>query len=55
MNDKHIQTTINLYLTWANNYLSVDSFAEYYGWSIETSSYIIALGRRINNQEDTHE
>ena len=41
---------LNMYLDWANNFLTVDYFAEYYGINIEKAGKIINIGRLLNNR-----
>ena len=55
MNDAHIKLTEEIYLRWFNDYLTVGTFADHYGWSTDTANYVINAGRTINHQENTDE
>ncbi len=35
------------YLEWVNNFLTIEKFAEYYGFSIKTATRIIETGKRL--------
>lgn len=41
----------SMYLDYVNNFLTVSSFAEYYGLTIKRANEIINLGREINNKK----
>ena len=41
---------LELYLDYVNNFLTVSSFAEHYGFSIGFADSLIEEGRRIRNQ-----
>ena len=45
-----LDAIIGLYLDYANNFLTVDNFAEYYGLTISEASQIINVGREINER-----
>jgi hypothetical protein len=55
MIDAHIRWTEELYLEWVNNYLSLNTFAEYYSLTRWEALRVINAGRIINQQEDTDE
>ncbi len=38
-----------LYLSYVNDFLTVERFSEYYNISIEKANKIINLGRKLNN------
>jgi hypothetical protein len=42
---------INLYLDYKNNFLTVGSFAEYYGLDHADALQIIHLGKKYHNQQ----
>ena len=39
-----------LYLSWFNDFLSIEYFAEYYNLSLEQAIRCIDIGRRIHNK-----
>lgn len=39
---------LTMYLDWANNFLTVSCFAEYYGIGIDKANRIINIGRKIH-------
>ena len=45
-----IDAIIGLYLDYANNFLTVENFAEYYGLTISEANQIINVGRDINER-----
>lgn len=40
---------LNLYLSYVNDFLTVERFAEYYGINVIEANLIIDKGREINN------
>ena len=40
----------DVYLDWVNNFLTVEKFATYYGWSKETALQMIAEGRDLHER-----
>jgi hypothetical protein len=39
-----------IYLDWFNNFLTIRSFSDYYGFTIEEADLFINLGRLINKR-----
>lgn len=46
-----LNTFVEMYLDWLNNFLSVAAFAAHYGISEEKAEKIIDLGRQISQME----
>ena len=42
--------TIELYLSWFNDFLTAQCFADYYGLTINEADTIIILGRKYNEE-----
>lgn len=42
---------VTYYLDYRNNFLTVEAFAEWYGFSMETAKVIVECGRAISNIE----
>jgi hypothetical protein len=42
---------IEIYLDWANNFLSLDKFADHYGLDEIDAHYLIEVGRKLNEEE----
>ena len=40
---------ISLYVDWVNNFTTLERFAEYYGYPIDSANYIIEKGRELMN------
>ena len=40
---------IELYLSYFNDFLTIDRFADYYGFDLLTAKHIIYKGRELNN------
>ena len=39
----------NLYLDYANNFLTVECFANYHGFDVDTATKYINIGKKIHN------
>ena len=48
--EKTNEEIIKIYLDWVNNFISLDKFAEYYGFDEIDANYIIDLGRELNSK-----
>jgi hypothetical protein len=44
-----MQKLIDLYLSWVNYFISLDSFSEYHGLDIEDAIDVIAMGEKYHN------
>ena len=44
-----LDKTVEMYLDYFNNFLTVSRFAEYYGISEEEANQVIKIGRMLNN------
>ncbi len=44
---------INLFLDYKNNFLTIEKFAEYYGFELEKANSIINQGRELNEKRAT--
>lgn len=44
------QRLAEIFLDWFNNFLSVEYFAQYYGFTEEKARRVIALGRKIHEK-----
>lgn len=42
-------TDLELFRSWVNDFLSLDTFAEYYGLTLDEAETSIALGREEHN------
>lgn len=42
---------VTYYLDYRNNFLTVEAFAEWYGFSMETAKVIVECGRAVSNIE----
>ncbi|MGF6139064.1 hypothetical protein [Pseudomonas laurylsulfatiphila] len=42
-----LDTFVEMYLDWLNNFLSVEAFAAHYGLSLDKANQIIEAGRTI--------
>lgn len=47
MNDELI---LKLYLSWVNDFLTVERFAEYHNLSLQMANYVIDEGRVLSNK-----
>lgn len=43
---------ISQYVDYFNNFLTVEKFAEYYAYPIDTANFIINKGRELNNKKN---
>lgn len=41
----------NIFMDWFNNFLTVECFANHYGFTEEKAMRVIALGRKVHNQK----
>jgi hypothetical protein len=41
---------ISQYLDYFNNFLTIERFAEYYAYPIDTANFVINKGRELNNK-----
>lgn len=46
--EQNAKRIIELYLDWLNNFLTVEAFAAYHGFSVYQANKIIQLGRDID-------
>ena len=44
-----LDKTVEMYLDYVNNFLSVSRFAEYYNISEDEANQVIKIGRMLNN------
>lgn len=44
-----------LYLSWVNDFLTIESFASYYGLTLESAKFIVHTGHTIMNHELQYE
>lgn len=42
---------ISQYVDYFNNFLTIERFAEYYAYPIDTAKYVINKGRELNNKQ----
>ena len=42
-----------MYLDWANNFLTVEAFAEYYNLTVEQARYVLDSGKRYHEESLT--
>lgn len=41
---------VKAYLSWVNDFLTIERFAEYYGYSIDDANQIISLGKKYHEE-----
>lgn len=42
---------LNQYINYFNNFITVEAFAEYYGYTIESAIFVISKGKELNNKK----
>ena len=53
INQKQLALELNeLYIEYYNDFLTVEHFAEYKGWTLSFTKQVINSGRKINHNQD---
>ena len=53
INQKQLALELNeLYMEFFSNFLTVERFAEYNGWTLSFTKQVINSGRKINHDQD---
>ena len=53
INQKQLALELNeIYMEFFSNFLTVERFAEYNGWTLSFTKQVIKAGRKINHDQD---
>ena len=53
INQKQLALELNeIYIEYYNNFLTIECFARYKGWSLWFTKQVISSGRKINHDQD---